>query len=99
VAINFIKFKCNFLNRYREGLEEQLKYFLPKNLYRVLGSLKYGWLPGSEILKKLIPDPDPGVKKAPDPGTKSATLQLSTKVQGSILKLDREKSRDDLLQL
>jgi hypothetical protein len=37
------------------------------------------WLPGSEILKKLIPDPDPGVKKAPVPGSKSAAPHLSTK--------------------
>jgi hypothetical protein len=35
------------------------------------------WLPGSEILKKLIPDPDPGIKEAPDPG--SATLHLYKK--------------------
>jgi hypothetical protein len=31
-----------------------------------------GWEPGSEIRKKPIPDP--GVKKAPDPGSGSATL-------------------------
>jgi hypothetical protein len=32
------------------------------------------WDPGSEIRKK--PLPDPGVKKAPDPGSGSATLVI-----------------------
>jgi hypothetical protein len=31
---------------------------------------------GSEIRKKPIPDLGPGVKKAPDPGSGSATLAL-----------------------
>jgi hypothetical protein len=31
-----------------------------------------GLYPGLEIREKHIPDPDPGIKKAPDPG--SATL-------------------------
>ncbi len=32
------------------------------------------WDPGSGIWKKLFRIPDPGVKKAPDPGSRSATL-------------------------
>jgi hypothetical protein len=46
------------------------KYFNTKKCYKVHSNR--GW--GSEIRdpKKLIPDPDPGVKKALDPG--SATL-------------------------
>jgi hypothetical protein len=32
------------------------------------------WNPRSGIRKKPIPDSDPGVKKAPDPGSGSATL-------------------------
>ena len=45
--------------------------FLAKNM---------GWEPGSEILdprskKNLFQIPDPGVKKAPDPGSGSATLE------------------------
>jgi hypothetical protein len=35
------------------------------------------WDLRSGIRKKPIPDPDPGVKKAPDPGSGSATLPLS----------------------
>jgi hypothetical protein len=31
---------------------------------------------GSGIRKKPIPDPKPGVKKAPDPGSGSATLVI-----------------------
>jgi hypothetical protein len=32
------------------------------------------WDPRSGIWEKPIPDPDPGVKKAPDPGSGSAKL-------------------------
>jgi hypothetical protein len=48
---------------------------LPKKLSP--SSQKYGFGirdPRSGIRKKTIPDPDPGVKKAQDPGSGSATL-------------------------
>jgi hypothetical protein len=35
--------------------------------------------PRSGIRKKFIPDPDPGGKKAPDPGSGSATLGTGIK--------------------
>jgi hypothetical protein len=50
---------------------KELQHFLPKKLS--LSSQKYGFGirdPGSEIR-------DPGVKKAPDPGSGSATLQIT----------------------
>jgi hypothetical protein len=50
--------------------------FLPKKLS--LSSQKYGFGirdPRSGIRKKLFQIPDPGVKKGPDPGSGSATLQ------------------------
>ncbi len=52
-------------------------YFLPKNLS--LSSQKYGFTirdPGS-VKKNLFRIPDPGVKKAPDPGSGSATLFIN----------------------
>jgi hypothetical protein len=71
------------LNRYRKKFEpfaKGLEYFLPKILSKLLkiwvgiqdlGSDMYM---GSRIRKKLIPDsgsriPDPGIKKAPNPGS------------------------------
>ncbi len=48
-------------------------------------------------LEKLIPDPDPGVKNHRIPAPQHCTCLQ--KVQGSILKLGREKPRDDLVQL
>jgi hypothetical protein len=59
---------------------------LPKNLS--LSSQKYEFGirdPGSgknlsRIRKKPIPDPGPGVKKPPDPGTGSATLENSSAI-------------------
>ncbi len=36
--------------------------------------------PESWIRKKLIPDPDPGVKKAPNPGSGSATQPKTDKM-------------------
>jgi hypothetical protein len=42
------------------------------------------WDPGSQIRKKnLFRIPDPGVKKAPDPG--SATVELSNNILGNWL--------------
>jgi hypothetical protein len=41
-----------------------------------LSKVVWVWDPGSEIRKKPIPIPDPGVKKAPDPGSGSATLTI-----------------------
>jgi hypothetical protein len=43
------------------------------------------WDPGSEIRKKPIPDP--GVKKAPDPGSGSATLLLTQKIVTKLSKI------------
>jgi hypothetical protein len=45
--------------------------------------------PSSGIWKKLIPDPDPGIKKAPDPGSGSSTLdaRIFQIFMGSELKL------------
>jgi hypothetical protein len=46
--------------------------------------------PGSEIRKKnLFRIPDPGVKKALDPGSGSATLVKSTKINPTDLPLGR----------
>ncbi len=47
-----------------------IKFFTHK-LFNMLSNI-WVWDPGSEIRKKPIPDP--GVKKAPDPGSGSATL-------------------------
>jgi hypothetical protein len=46
--------------------------FLPQKLL-LLSNQKYG---GGDP-EKIIPDPDPRVKKAPDPGSGSATLSSS----------------------
>jgi hypothetical protein len=57
-----------FFNRYRTRFEfivKEIKYFLTQTVFTKL-SLN-GLDPGSDIWKKLIPDPDPGIKKAPDP--------------------------------
>jgi hypothetical protein len=50
--------------------------------------------PGSEIRKKLIPDPDPGVKVAPDPTSGSATLlEVEGRLQSKIFQLSTGFSR------
>jgi hypothetical protein len=43
-----------------------------KKLFKI-----WSWDPGSG--KNLFRIPDPGVKKAPDPGSRSATLKISKK--------------------
>jgi hypothetical protein len=53
--------------------DNEYKYFNQKNCYKALR--KYGLNPGSGKNPSRIPDPDPGVKKAPDPGSGSATLK------------------------
>ncbi len=52
-------------------LIKEFKYFNPKNCY--LSSRKYDSSCSTRI-RILIFYPDPGVKKAPDPGSGSATL-------------------------
>jgi hypothetical protein len=42
--------------------------------YNLKFTFSHVWDWGSEIRKKIIPDPDPWGKKAPDPGSGSATL-------------------------
>jgi hypothetical protein len=44
-------------------------------------SSKKGPDPRSGIRKKFIPDPDPGGKKAPDPGSGSATLLMKKDIE------------------
>jgi hypothetical protein len=59
------------LNFVRLGSQIRIKafrYFNPKTCFSALGSGLF------------IPDPDPGAKKAPDPG--SATLRFSDQVPG-----------------
>ncbi len=73
VATNFTKLSIIlFLKCWRKKfgpIFKELLNFLPKKL-----SLSFQvWDPGSG--KNLFPFPDPGVKKAPDPGSGSATLQ------------------------
>jgi hypothetical protein len=54
--------------------------FYPKNCHKALKNMDLGSGirdPGSG--KNLFRIPDPGVKKAPDPGSGSATLILSSK--------------------
>ncbi len=60
--------KC-WSNKFGTVFKELLN-FIPKNLS--LSSQKYGWGPRSGIWKKPIPDPGPGVKKAPDPAYNTA---------------------------
>jgi hypothetical protein len=45
-----------------------------------------GWGARSEIRGKLLPDPDPGVEKTPDPGSRSATLLESQESVSLLLK-------------
>jgi hypothetical protein len=57
-----------------------IELFTQKNYHQVLKNMGLGSGirdPGYEVRdpKKPIPDPGPGVKKAPDPG--SATLQIA----------------------
>ncbi len=47
------------------------------------------WDPGSGKNLFRIPDPILGVKKAPDPGSGSATLELATKFQQGLKEYDR----------
>jgi rRNA maturation protein Nop10 len=57
-------------------LTQNLSILNPKKW--LLNSQKYGFNPGSGIRKKLVPNP--GIKKAPDPG--SATLSNSCTQKG-----------------
>jgi hypothetical protein len=62
---------------------KELKKFLPKKLS--LRSQKYGWrfrIRDPESGKNLFRIPDSGVKKAPDPGSGSATLLWASVVCG-----------------
>ncbi len=69
-AINVTKWKIiQFLEQVKKKIRSIDKIFNPKKP-SLLSCQKYGLDPGSEI-----PDPDTGVKKAPDPG--SATRMLS----------------------
>jgi hypothetical protein len=63
------------LNWYRKKFEQVDKVFLTHKIVTKLSEIWVGD-PGSEIRdqKNLFLDPDPGVKKAPDPGSGSATL-------------------------
>jgi hypothetical protein len=75
VAKNFTKLQIIlFLKcRGKKSFTKNYRTFYPKKLS--LSSQKYGFGirdPGSGIRNKPIPDP--GVKKAPDPGSGSATL-------------------------
>ncbi len=67
VAINFTKLQIfHLLDRHRnkiQSIDKECNYFWPKKVY-----------PGSGIRKKLFPEPEPAVKKAPDPGSGFATL-------------------------
>jgi hypothetical protein len=49
----------------------------------------WSWDPGSE--KNLFRIPDPGVKKAPDPGSGSATLFIQIRILPSTSKKKEEK--------
>ncbi len=64
-----------------EPIFEELLKFLPKKFS--ICSQKYGFGirdPRSGIRKNLFRIPDPGVKKAPDPGSGSATLIFLDKI-------------------
>jgi hypothetical protein len=81
VATNFTKLKLfdfemlkkNFLASFQRIIE----HFTPKFVSKLSKSKVWVWDPRSGIWKKhtvfRIPDPGPGVKKAPDPGSGSAT--------------------------
>jgi hypothetical protein len=51
------------------GYASNLSIFIPKNYY--LSSRKYG-IPDQDLV--FLPVPDPGIKKAPDPESGTATL-------------------------
>jgi hypothetical protein len=79
VATNFTKlFSFEVLKKkFWANFQRIVELFLPKKLS--ISSQKYGFGirdPGSG--KNLFRIPDPGVKKAPDPGSGSATLLAST---------------------
>jgi hypothetical protein len=59
--------------------------FYTKSSHKALKNMSLG----SEIRNKPIPDPDPRVKKAPDPGSGSATL-LKTILPSNLVSLDSE---------
>ncbi len=47
---------------------KELKYFKPKKLFQALGNMIRDVQPGSGS-RLFLPIPDPGVRKAPDPGS------------------------------
>jgi hypothetical protein len=56
---------------------KEFKYFNPKNCFKALGNMIQFVHPGSGSRIRILiflPIPDTGVKKAPDPGSGSATL-------------------------
>ncbi len=77
VATNFTKFKITlFLNWWRKKFGPIKELFTQKVVTKL--SKIWVWDPGSG--KNLFRIPDPGVKKAPDPGSGSATLQSSMEI-------------------
>jgi hypothetical protein len=65
----------NFFNAEEKNLghfSKNYRTFYPK-IVTMLSKI-WVWDPGSEIVDPEKPIPDPGVKKAPDPGSGSATL-------------------------
>ncbi len=76
VATKITKLKIIlFLSMWRKSLAlftKNYKTFYPKNVIKL--AKIWVWDPGSEIRKNLFCIPDPGAKKAPDPGSWSATL-------------------------
>jgi hypothetical protein len=72
--LNFVIFEM-LKKKIWANIQRIVEVFTQK-IFNMLSNI-WVWDPGSEIRKK--PNPDPGVKKAPDPGSGSATLQNSHK--------------------
>jgi hypothetical protein len=53
---------------------KNLSIFNPKNCFKAQGKIIFDVHPGSGSGFVSLPIPDQGVKKAPDPGSRSATL-------------------------
>jgi hypothetical protein len=79
VATKITKLKIILILNWRRKIFgpffKELQNFLPKKLSLSSQNLIWIRVPRSGIRKKPIPDPGPGVKKALDPGSGSATLE------------------------
>jgi hypothetical protein len=76
---------------------KEFKYFITKkNCFKAPGNMIQVVHPGSGSRIRILiflPIPDPGVKKAPDPGSRSATLMIGLQNDLSTALANRKKGR------